>query len=146
MTVQTPFLEKVINRSPLTTENQAQTATNVLFRILRDLMPTSAANRVADELRGKEDPQAEMELKDLWKDTNVMVSFFSQISPVQQLSIRPATFFLRLQQEAALPSDADPKEVTRAIFSAVKEELSLERAQEVSGFLPDEIRQIWDQA
>ncbi|MEY4517875.1 MAG: hypothetical protein RLZZ499_474, partial [Cyanobacteriota bacterium] len=71
--------------------NEAQTATNAVFRILRDLLPREEVDKLADELR-KEEPNADMEIKDLFKDTNPMVSFFSYISPIQQLNISKLTF------------------------------------------------------
>ena len=34
----------------------------------------------------------------------------------------------------------------KSVFSATKDELSEERIKEVAGFLPDEIRQLWNEA
>lgn len=51
----------------------------------------------------------------------------------------------RLQQEANLP-DADPATVLKAVFSATQEDLSEARAQEIAQFLPDEIKEMWQQA
>jgi uncharacterized protein (DUF2267 family) len=34
----------------------------------------------------------------------------------------------------------------KAVFSATKDELSEERIQEIAGFLPDKIRELWEQA
>ncbi|MBW4464254.1 MAG: hypothetical protein KME07_02285 [Pegethrix bostrychoides GSE-TBD4-15B] len=45
----------------------------------------------------------------IWQDLNVMVAFFSRISPAQNLHIQLGMFMLRLQQEA----------VTAAMLSAV---------------------------
>jgi uncharacterized protein (DUF2267 family) len=53
---------------------------------------------------------------------------------------------LRLKQEGALPETAEPESVTRAVFSATKEELPQERITEVANLLPDGIRQLWEQA
>lgn len=145
MAEQTQFLQKVIDRSSLETENQAQTATNIVFRILRDMVSRGTVERVGGELQ-TEDPDADMALNDLWKDTNPMVSFFSRLSPVQQISFSPTVFMSRLNEEAALPANVDPKEVAKAIFSATKEELSAERVQEITQSLPKEMKQIWEQS
>ena len=141
-----PFLDKVIANSNLQTVNEAQTATKVVFRILRDLLPREEVDKLADELRGEEAPNADMEIKDLFKDTNPMVSFFSYISPIQQLNIPKDTFMLRLNQEGAVRHDTDPEEVTKAVFSATKDELSQAQIDNVTKCLSDEIRAIWQQA
>ena len=73
-------MDKVIASTNLETVNEAQTATKVVFRILRDLLPREEVDKLADELR-EDAPKADMEIKDLFKDTNPMVSFFSYISP-----------------------------------------------------------------
>ena len=142
---QKSFLEKVIEKSSLQTANEAQVATKIVFRILRDLMPTDEIKRIEQDLETQA-PKADTQLVDLWDDPNVMVAFFSRISPLRQLSISSSTFLLRLKQEGQLPEDADPKAVTQAIFSATKEELSPQRTNEIAQFLPDEIRQLWEQA
>ena len=142
---QQTFLETVINQSELQTENEAQVASKVVFRILRDLMPTDQIDQISSELH-QEAPKADMEIADLWNDPNVMVAFFSRISPLRQLSINSDTFLLRLSQEGALPRNADAKSVTRAVFSALKQALPVQKSSEVSQYLPDEIGQIWQQA
>ena len=139
------FLDKVIANSNLQTVNEAQTATKVVFRILRDLLPREEVDKLADELR-EDAPKADMEIKDLFKDTNPMVSFFSYISPIQQLNIDKDTFMLRLQQEGAIREEADAETVTKAVFSATKDELSQEQIDNVTKCLGDEIRTLWQQA
>ena len=140
------FLDKVIANSNLETVNEAQTATKVVFRILRDLLPREEVDKLADELR-EDAPKADMEIKDLFKDTNPMVSFFSYISPIQQLNISKDTFMLRLQQEGAIRHDTDAEEVTKAVFSATKDEISSEQIENVAKCISDdEIRTLWQQA
>ena len=139
------FLEKVVADSNLQTINEAQVATKVVYRILRDMLSKDQIDEVASELE-KEAPQADMEIKDLWKDTNPMVSFFSQFSPVQKISHSPGVFKLRLSQEGALPSNCDPENVAKAVFKATKDELSQEQIQNVSRSLPDDMRQMWEQS
>lgn len=143
-TEQKPFLEKVVENSPLNDINEAQVATKVVFRLLRDLMPTDEIERIEEEFEGQKSG-AETSLAELWDDPNVMVAFFSRISPLRQLSISAGTFFLRLKQEGALPEDADPKAVTKAIFLATQDELPQSRIDEIAQFLPDEVRQLWEQ-
>ena len=140
------FLDKVIANSNLQTVNEAQTATKVVFRILRDLLPREEVDKLADELR-EDAPKADMEIKDLFKDTNPMVSFFSYISPIQQLNIDKDTFMLRLKQEGAIRHDTDAEEVTKAVFSATKAEISSAQIENVAKCISDdEIRTLWQQA
>lgn len=144
-----PFLEKVKLQANLKDIDEARRATEVLFRTMRDVMPTEAVERVADELDEADDRREEagivdkVEVEDLWEDTNPLVSFLSKIRPV--LKIKPENFLVRLRQEANLPG-ADAETIVKAIFSATKEELSEERIQEISAFLPGEIQEMWQQA
>lgn len=142
---QKSFLDKVVERSSLRTTNDAQRAANIVFRILRDMMSNATDRRVEDDLRARAS-ESEQEAADLWHDPNVMVAFFSRISPIQNLHIRPGTFMLRLQQEGGLPEGVSPQEVTQAVFSATKEILSPKQSQEIADLLPDELRQLWEQA
>ena len=140
------FLDKVIAETNLKTVNEAQTATKVVFRILRDLLPREEIDKLADELR-EDAPKADMEIKDLFKDTNPMVSFFSYISPIQQLNIDRDTFMLRLRQEGAVRHDTDAEAVTKAVFGATKAEISSEQIENVAKCISDdEIRALWQQA
>jgi uncharacterized protein (DUF2267 family) len=68
----------------------------------------------------------------------------SRIRP--PLIIKSDTFLFRIRQEAGLPQGVEPETVIKAVFSATKDELSEERVKEISGFLPDEIRKMWEAA
>src|SRR4028119_139603 len=140
-----PFLEKVMLKGELEDIFDARDITEVVFRTMRDMMTNEASDRVADELHKEaeptEDKALQNEIAELWKDTNPIVSFLSRIRP--PLIIRSQTFLLRIRQEAGLPQGVEPETAIKAVFSATKDELSEERAQEVSGFLHDEIRHMW---
>lgn len=84
------------------------------------------------------------EVSDLWEDTNPIVHFLSRIRPV--LHIKSDTFLFRVRQEAGLQPNVSAEQVVEAVFSATKDELSEERIQEVAGFLPDKIRELWEKA
>lgn len=142
---QKPFLEKVVERSQLDNINDAQRASQIVFRIMRDMMGNKTSNKIEADLK-EESTNSEQKAIELWKDPNVMVAFFSRLSPAQDLHIKPGTFMLRLKQEGALPTGVDPENVTAAVFSATKEILPAERNQEVAKILPDELRAIWEQA
>ncbi len=143
-----PFLEKVMDQANLPDIFDARDITVVVFRTMRDLMTTKAADQVAEELHKKALPTEKKalqdEIADLWKDTNPIVAFLSRIRP--PLQIDSDLFLRRINQEAGLPRGVEPETVIKAVFSATKDELSPERVKEIAGFLPDQIRQMWEQA
>lgn len=142
------FLEKVMLKGNLSDPFDARDITEVVFRTMRDMMSTEAADRVANELHEEalptKDKALQNEVADLWKDTNPIVSFLSRVRP--PLIIKSDTFLFRIRQEAGLQPDVAPETVVKAVFSATKEELSQERIQEIAGFLPDKIRELWEKA
>ena len=142
---QKSFLDIVVERTGLRTTNEAQAAANAVFRILRDLLSNRETNKIEQDLRERA-PDQEQEVVDLWKDLNVMVAFFSRISPIQNLHLRSSTFLLRLKEEGYLPEDVPAENVARGVFSATKELLSQERSQAIAASLPSEIRLLWEQA
>ncbi len=149
------FLEKVMVQAELADLYDARDITEVVFRTMRDMMTNEAVDRVAEELHkpmmeGNKDrtlyaatPLA-TEVEDLWRDTNPIVHFLSRIRPA--LDIRDTTFLFRIQQEAGLPSHVEAEKVVKAVFSATKDELSAERIEEITQFLPGTVRQLWEQA
>ena len=143
-----PFLEKVMIKANLEDIFDARDATEVVFRTMRDMMTTEAAGRVAEELHEPmeptEDKALQNEIADLWKDTNPITRWLSRVRP--PLKIKSGTFLFRINQEAGLPRAVGGESLTKAVFSATKDELSEERIQEIASFLPDEIRQLWNEA
>jgi len=115
---------------------------------MRDMMTTEASDQVAEELHKEAEPTDDKalqnEVADLWKDTNPIVAFLSRVRP--PLKIKPENFIRRVNQEGGLAQGDDPKQVIMAVFSATKDDLSEERISEIAGFLPDEIREMWQQA
>lgn len=143
-----PFLEKVMLKGDLEDIFDARDITEVVFRTMRDMMTNEATDRVADELHTQaeptEDKALQNEIADLWTDTNPIVSFLSRVRP--PLIIKSDTFLFRIRQESGLPKDVEPETVIKAVFAATKDELSEERIQEVAGFLPDKILELWQEA
>jgi uncharacterized protein (DUF2267 family) len=143
-----PFLEKVMLKAELEDIFDARDVTEVVFRTMRDVMTNEAVDRVTGELHEAalptEDKALQDEIADLWKDTNPIVRFLSRVRP--PLEIKPETFLFRINQEAGLPRGVEPEMALSSVFAATKEELSEERIQEIAGFLPDVIRQLWEQA
>ena len=144
----TPFLEKVMIKGHLEDIFDARDISEVVFRTMRDLMSTEASERVAGELHEEAEPTENKALKneisELWQDTNPIVNFLSRIRP--PLKFDSETFMFRIRQEGGLQRDTDPEQVLKAVFAATKDELSEDRISEVAEFLPDQIRQLWEQA
>lgn len=143
-----PFLEKVSIRANLEDIFDARDITEVVFRTMRDMMTKEASDRVAEELHEPieptEDKALQNEIADLWNDTNPITRFLSRVRP--PLKIKSGTFLFRVNQEAGLPRAVEAETAVKAVFWATKDELSEERIKEVASFLPDEIRQLWDEA
>lgn len=147
-TEEMPFLEKVAIRANLEDIFDARDITEVVFRTMRDMMTKDASDRVAAELHEPveptEDKALQNEIADLWNDTNPITRFLSRIRP--PLKIKSGTFLFRINQEAGLPRAVGAETAVKAVFWATKDELSDERIKEIAGFLPDEIRQLWNEA
>ncbi len=143
-----PFLEKVAIRANLEDIFDARDITEVVFRTMRDMMTREASDRVAEELHEPieptEDKALQNEIADLWQDTNPITRFLSRVRP--PLKIKSGTFLFRVNQEAGLPRAVGAETAVKAVFWATKDELSEDRIKEVASFLPDEIRQLWDEA
>ncbi len=149
-----PFLEKVKDQSGLPDIYDARDITEVVFRVMRDLMTTEAADRVEDELQKPaeitDDKSLQMDIADLWHDTNPIVGFLSRVRPPWQgpgiFKINSDRFLFRVANEGGMPPNVEREQVVKAVFSATKDELSPERIQEIASWLPDQVRQLWEEA
>ncbi len=143
-----PFLEKVRVNSGLPDIFDARDISVVVFRTMRDLMTTDAADRTADELHQEsvstENKSLQNEIADLWKDTNPIVAFLSRVRP--PLAIDAQLFMRRIGQEAGLPQGVTAETAVTAVFAATKDELSSDRIQEISDVLPGQVQALWDNA
>ena len=147
------FLEKVMVESGFADLYDARDFSEVVFRVMRDLMTTDTIDRVETELHTEAVPTDEkalqFEVADLWKDTNPIVKFLSRIrQPLTgpaPLGIDSNLFIRRVANEGGLPGTVEVEQAIKAVFSATKDQLSQERIQEIAGLLPDRIRELWEQ-
>jgi uncharacterized protein (DUF2267 family) len=130
------FLQKVMQRASLPDIYDARDLTLVVFRTMRDMMTTEASDRT--EAAFEDDKIAQ-----LWKDDNPIVSFLSKLRP--PLEIDSETFLRRIKQEGGVPKGISPEAVVIAVFSAAREELPEEQTKEISSFLPEGLRVMWEQ-
>ncbi|BAZ05180.1 DUF2267 domain-containing protein [Calothrix sp. NIES-3974] len=148
------FLEKVIVKGGFADPYDARDFTEVVFRVMRDLMTTETADRVEAELTGEimstNEKALQIEISELWNDTNPIVGFLSRVRPPWQgpgiFKIDADRFLFRVANEGGLPATIDREQAVQAVFSATKDELSPERVQEISTWLPGKVRQLWEQA
>ena len=145
------FMETVMRKGHLENAFVAKDIIELVFRTMRDLMTTEASDRVAVELEEENEvvPTEEYkplpdEVGDLWRDTDPVVGFLSRIEGPMKFD--SDSFLFRLRQEAHLPEGIDLETVICAVFSATKHELSEERIEEIASFLPEKIRNMWNQA
>lgn len=155
-----PFLEKVMLKSGLEDIFDTRDVVEVVFRVMRDLMSTEASDRVKEELHKEalptKDKSLQMEIADLWKDTNPLVGFLSRIRPPFEqhhgpglFNIDDDRFLFRVKNESAMAAtgyDLDREQVVKAVFAATKDELSEERIKEVASWLPGRVRELWEEA
>lgn len=149
-----PFLEKVKEQSGLGDIYDARDITEVVYRVMRDLMTTEAADRVEEELHKpaeqSDDKSLQMEIADLWHDSNPLVRFLSRVRPPWQgpgiFKIDSDRFLFRVANEGGMQPNVDRERVVKAVFSATKDELSSERVEEIASWLPDHVRQLWQEA
>ncbi len=148
------FLEKVMVKAGFADLYDSRDFTEVVFRVMRDIMTTETIDRVESELHTEaldtDEKALQMEVADLWRDTNPIVGFLSRIrKPLRgpaPAGIDSNLFLTRVANEGALPPTVEREQAVKAVFSATKDELSQERIQEIASCLPDYIRQLWEQA
>ncbi|PSF37726.1 DUF2267 domain-containing protein [Aphanothece hegewaldii CCALA 016] len=148
------FLEKVMVKGGFADPYDARDFTEVVFRVMRDLMTTEAADHVESELHEEayatKEKRLKLEVADLWKDTNPIVGFLSRVRPPWQgpgiFKINDDRFLFRVENEGGLAPALDREVAVQAVFSATKDELSEERIQEVAEWLPPHVRKLWEEA
>jgi uncharacterized protein (DUF2267 family) len=130
------FLEKVMQKASLPDIYDARDLTLIVFRSMRDLMTTEAADKTQAAFKDEK-------IAELWKDDNPIVWLLSRIRP--PLKIDTETFLRRIQQEGGVPKGISPEAVVIAVFSTAREQLSDEQVKEISATLPDGLKVMWDQ-
>jgi uncharacterized protein (DUF2267 family) len=128
-----PFLDKVMAKSGLIDIFDVRDLTEVVFRVMGDLMTTEADYRVEAELHEAAEITRDkslqlLEIADFWHDTNPIVAFLSGVClPLQPTgifrAIDSARFLLRVANEGGIPPNVDVEQVIKAVFYATKDEL-----------------------
>ena len=103
---------------------------------MRDMMTTEASDRIEAAFSNRA-------IAKLWRDDNPIVRLISRLRP--PLKIDSEIFMRRITQEGSVPKDVTPQGVTIAVFSTVRNELPADIVQEISGYLPDGVKVLWEQ-
>lgn len=145
----TPFLEKVALRAELPDIFDARDLTTIVYRTMRDLMPTETSKSVESELKGEIEEGADNKrLQDgiayLWHDDNPLVAWLSNIRP--PLKFDADTFIFRIEKEGGIPRGTNGEKVINAVFNATKDELSSDKIKEIAEFLPGKVKEMWEAA
>jgi len=149
------FLEKVMIKGNLGDPYDARDATEVVFRVMRDVMSTADADQVEAELDEKaidaRDKSLQVNVAELWHDTNPIVSFLSRLRPPLKakppFGIDSTLFLTRVDNEGAIPPTSNGEIVTKAVFSATKDDLSDRNIEVVAQWLPEgKVRALWEEA
>jgi len=149
------FLEKVKVKGNLADLYDARDVTEVVFRVMRDVMSTEESDRVEAELHEAAIPTDEkamqVEVAELWHDTNPIVSLISRLrSPLKgkpPFGIDSNLFLTRVDTEGGVPKRTTPERVVSAVFSATRDELSQERIREIADWMPEgKVRELWLEA
>jgi uncharacterized protein (DUF2267 family) len=130
------FLEKVMQKASLPDIYDARDITIVVLRALRDLLSTEASERTAAAFDDEQIAQ-------LWQDDNPIVAALAKLRP--PLKVNTETFLRRVRQEGGVPKDVSPEAAVIAVFSTVREELPPEQLKEISSYLPDGLKVMWEQ-
>lgn len=132
------FLEKVMVKGGFADLYDARDFSEVVFRVMRDLMTTEASDRVAGELHTEAVPTDEkalqFEVADLWKDTNPIVGLLSRVRPPGKagiFKIDSDRFLFRVANEGGKPATVDREQAVKAVFSATKDELSQDESRKL---------------
>ncbi|MEM7795961.1 MAG: DUF2267 domain-containing protein [Cyanobacteria bacterium P01_C01_bin.118] len=133
---QKSFLEQIMQKANFPDIYDARDTTVVVFRTMRDMMTTAASDRI-------EAAFSNQEIAKLWRDDNVIVRLISRLRP--PLKIDSDVFMRRIAQEGSVPKDVTPQGVAIAVFSTVRDELPAEIVQEISGYLPEGVKILWEQ-
>lgn len=133
---QRSFLEQVMQKANFPDIYDARDTTVVVFRTMRDMMPTEASDRIEAAFSNRE-------IAKLWRDDNVIVRLISRFRP--PLNIDSEIFMRRITQEGSVPKDVTPQGVSIAVFSTIREELPQEIVKEISSYLPDGVKVLWEQ-
>jgi uncharacterized protein (DUF2267 family) len=129
MTTQT-FYRTVMDTRKDGNLEAAKYATAAVFHALRDRLTPDEADQVLAQL-----PR---ELKTVWEE--------GEEPERRPLKMHRDEFFERVRREAGLTSTQEARGMTRAVFAALKKQLSPGETGDVIDQLPKDLKEVWTEA
>mgnify|MGYP006266230417 CR=1 FL=1 len=148
------FLQKVALQANLTNLYEAKEMSEIVFRVMRDMMDASLIDAISADLNASahvgKNKILTVPISQLWNDSNPIVGWLSRIrSPFGHEApggIDDTWFLRRVRLEGGIPKTSTAPETVKAVFAATKAELSEANIQAVESRLPGRIRLFWKQA
>jgi uncharacterized protein (DUF2267 family) len=129
MTTET-FYRRVLLEGGAAGLDEARRATGAVLHALRDrLTPEESEQAVA---------QLSRPLKLLW--------WHGEVQGRRPLKMHRRDFFARVQRDGELASEREARRATRAVFGALKEQLSPGEADDILAQLPRDLKVVWEDA
>ena len=122
------FFRQVLIESGRPSLDDAKRATAVVFQTLRDRLTPDEADQAAAQL-----PRP---LKLLW--------WRGDVDGRRPLKMHRKEFYAGVQRDAGLASEREARQVTNAVFAALKEQLSPGEADDILGQLPKDLKTVWE--
>jgi uncharacterized protein (DUF2267 family) len=124
------FYRRVLVEAGRAGDEDARRATAAVFHTLRDRLTPDEADQAAAQL-----PR---ELKDLWAS--------GAVPGRRPAKMHRRQFYERVMTEGGLASLGEARLVTRAVFGALKAQLSPGEADDVLAQLPRDLKAAWEEA
>jgi uncharacterized protein (DUF2267 family) len=129
MTIQT-FYRTVSKTGHQDNRALVKRATAAVLHALRDRLTRDEANQLSAQLP--------LELKEVWAEGDE-----PEREPVK---MNLEEFCERVRGEARLPSAREARWMVLAVFAALKEQISPGEARDVMAQLPQDLKELWDEA
>lgn len=124
------FYRRVMEETGLANRAVVKQGTAAVLRALRDRLTEAEARQLAAQL-----PR---ELRRVWEAG-------AGWGP-RPVKLRRQEFYARVRADAALPDARSAREMTRAVFAALKAQVSPGEADDVLAQLPKDLKEVWAQA
>ena len=124
------FYRRVVDETGGMDRALAERGTAAVLRALRDRLTPDEASQLAAQL-----PRA---LREIW-DAGTGWG-------VQPVKLHRRELYERVKADAALPSMRDARAMVRAVFAALKAQISPGESADVAAQLPADLRELWTEA
>lgn len=124
------FYRTVLEASADRHRDEVKRGTAAVFHALRDRLTPEEAAQLAAQLPAP--------LKAVWAA--------GERAGRRPVKLHRSEFYLRVMQEARLPSTREARWMTLAVFAALKRQLSPGEAEDVLAQLPKDLKEIWLEA